>query len=46
MRASQERNALKEGLADFTASCRTTGAELVASKQEGGAHNFLIERLS
>ncbi len=31
---------------DFAAFCRTTGNELVASNQEGGAYNFLLERLS
>jgi len=33
-------------VADFQAFCRTTGNELVESKEEGGAYNFLIKRLS
>ena len=32
--------------ADFEDFCRTTGNELVESKQEGGAYSFLIRRLS
>ena len=31
---------------DFEDFCRTTGNELVESKQEGGAYSFLIRRLS
>ena len=33
-------------VADFAAFCRTTGNELVESKQDGGTYNFLIKRLS
>jgi tRNA 2-thiouridine synthesizing protein A len=32
-------------VADFAAFCRTTGNELVESKQEGGTYNFLIKRV-
>jgi tRNA 2-thiouridine synthesizing protein A len=32
-------------VADFAAFCRTTGNELVESKQEGGTYNFLIRRV-
>ncbi len=32
--------------ADFQAFCRTTGNELVESKQDGGAYSFLIKRLA
>ena len=33
-------------VADFQAFCRTTGNELVESKQEDGTYNFLIRRLA
>jgi tRNA 2-thiouridine synthesizing protein A len=33
-------------VADFQAFCRTTGNELVESKQDGGAYSFLIKRLA
>ena len=32
-------------VSDFAAFCRTTGHELVESKQEGGAYSFLIRRV-
>jgi tRNA 2-thiouridine synthesizing protein A len=32
-------------VADFAAFCRTTGNELLESKQEGGTYNFLIKRV-
>ncbi len=31
-------------VADFQAFCRTTGNELVESKQDGATYNFLIKR--
>jgi tRNA 2-thiouridine synthesizing protein A len=31
-------------VADFAAFCRTTGNELLESKQEGQTYNFLIKR--
>ena len=31
-------------LADFAAFCRTTGNELIESKQEGQTYSFLIKR--
>lgn len=31
-------------VADFAAFCRTTGNELVESKQDGPTYNFLIRR--
>jgi len=33
-------------VADFAAFCRTTGNELVESKQDGTTYSFLIKRLS
>jgi tRNA 2-thiouridine synthesizing protein A len=33
-------------MADFAAFCRTTGNELVESRQDGESYNFLIKRLS
>lgn len=33
-------------VADFPAFCRTTGNQLVESKQEGETYNFLIKRLT
>jgi len=32
--------------ADFAAFCRTTGNELVESKQDGTTYSFVIKRLS
>ncbi len=32
-------------VADFAAFCRTTGHELVESKQDGQTYNFLIKRV-
>ena len=31
---------------DFEAFCRTTGNELVASKEEGKVYSFVIKRMS
>ena len=33
-------------VADFAAFCRTTGNELVETKQDGTTYSFLIKRLS
>ena len=33
-------------VADFAAFCRTTGNELVESKQDGQTYSFLIKRIS
>ncbi|HJN20971.1 MAG: sulfurtransferase TusA family protein [Alphaproteobacteria bacterium] len=33
-------------VADFEAFCRTTGNELMASKEEDGVYSFLIKKLS
>ena len=33
-------------IADFQAFCKTTGNELVSSRQDGSTYNFVIKRLS